>query len=98
MPRKHQRYVKKRKGFNGISFHDMKKRKTEEEEVEEEPTASERKLAANASLEAMESEPSPMREDSRHDLEGFYVISGHQLTAALQTAHVCPGGEFLLKN
>ena len=75
----------------------MKKRKLDEGEVEEAPTASERTLAANASSETMESGSSPMHKDSRHGLEGFYVISEHQLTAALQNAHVCPGGEFCLK-
>lgn len=96
MAKKRQGYVKKRKGFNGTRWTGNKKAKTEENEAPTTPTASERKLSLNNSPAAQNSGPSPTHTNSRRPLEGNYIISGPLLAAALQSAHVCPGGEILL--
>ena len=93
MTRKRQGYVKKRKGFNGVPYQEVKRRKKEEEEKKEEPTASEKKLKANQAAMPPESSCSPTYDNPRSELQGFYLVSGTQLTAALQAAHVCPGGK-----
>ncbi|XP_063965894.1 uncharacterized protein LOC135156738 [Lytechinus pictus] len=92
MPKKGQKYVKKRKGFNGIPWQDIKKARKEENQDPPPQTASERKLKLNNSPAALNSKPGPTHTNPRQALEGNYIISGPLLAAALQKAHVCPGG------
>ena len=100
MPRKHQGFVKKRKGFNGTRWDGVKRAKEDVTTVPQQKTASERKLKLNNSPEAPKTQLCPTHKETRRVLEGYYLISGPLLTSALKEAHVyvCPGGKIMLKH
>eukprot|EP00057_Strongylocentrotus_purpuratus_P018513 XP_011672987.1 PREDICTED: uncharacterized protein LOC100889978 [Strongylocentrotus purpuratus] len=95
MPRKHQGFVKKRKGFNGTRWDGVKRAKKDDATVPLQETASERKLRLNNAPAAQKIQPCPTHKETRHVLEGYYLISGPLLTSALKEAHVCPGGHLI---
>ena len=95
MTRKRQGYVKKRKGFNGVPSY-IKKHKIEEEKKEE-SSGSQKMLEFNQPAHPPETRTGPTHMDPCRNLEGFYLVSGPQLKAALQAAHVCSGGKILVK-
>lgn len=98
MPRKHQGFVKKRKGFNGTRWDGVKRAKKDDTTVPLPETASERKLKLNNAPAAQNIQPCPTHKETRGVLEGNYLISGPLLTSALKEAHVCPGGKIIFKN
>lgn len=93
MGRSGKKYTKKRKGFPGTQYQNIKKRKIEEEEVAQEPeTVSKKKIRSQSPVSAA-TNYSPTCSNPCQPLDGFYMISGAALADALKEAHICPGGK-----